>query len=86
MISFVKNRWTPSSLVDVEPDSDSLDVEADLVEIRGSMFPPPVGIFHAYTGPVIVEENIVSATVGASVFPGVKAVCVVSTSLTICTP
>lgn len=45
MISFVKNRWIPSSLVDVGPDSDSLDVEADLVEIRGSMFPPPVGIF-----------------------------------------
>ena len=85
MISFVKNRWIPSSLVDVGPDSDSLDVEADLVEIRGSMFPPPVGIFCAYTGPVIVG-NIVSATVGASVCPGVKAVCVVSTSITICTP
>lgn len=62
MISFVKNRWIPSSLVDVGPDSDSLDVEADLVEIRGSMFPPPVGIFCAYTGPVIVG-NIVSAAV-----------------------
>ena len=67
------------------PDSDSLDVEADRGEIRGSMFSPPVGIFYAYTGPVIVEENRVSATVGASVFPGVKAVCVISTSITVCT-
>ena len=85
MISFVENRWSPSSLVDVGPDSDSLDVEADLGEIRGSMFSPPVGIFYAYTGPVNVEENRVSATVGASVFPGVKAVCVISTSITVCT-
>ena len=85
MISFVENRWSPSSLVDVGPDSDSLDVEADLGEIRGSMFSPPVGIFYAYTGPVIVKKNRVSATVGASVFPGVKAVCVISTSITVCT-
>lgn len=54
MISLVEDRWLSSSVTDVGPDSDTLDVEADLVEIRESMFSPPGGVFWVYTGPVIV--------------------------------
>lgn len=81
VISLVENRCGS----DVGPNSDALDVEADLVEIKGNMFSPLVGVFWVYTCPVIVGENILSAAVGASVIPGVKVVCVVSASITVCT-
>lgn len=85
MVSLLENRWAASSVVDVGPDSGALDVEADLVEIKVSMCPSAVGVFWVQTRPVIVEESIVSATVGASVISGVKAVCVASASITVCT-
>lgn len=45
VVSLVEHRWAPSSVIDVGPDSDTLEVEVDLVEIKGSMFPPPVDVF-----------------------------------------
>lgn len=79
----MENKWAPSSVIDVGPGSDASDVEAGLVEIKGNMFSPPVGVFWVYTGPVILGEIIVPVIVGTSVIPGVKAVCVVSASLTV---
>lgn len=58
VISLVENRWTPSSFIDVGPDSDALNVEADLVEIKGNMFSPSMGVLGVYTGPVVIGENI----------------------------
>lgn len=84
-VTSVVNRWAPSSLIDVGPDSDALDVEADLVEIKENTFLPHVGVFWVYTGPETVGGSIFSAAVGASVIPGVKALYVVSASKTVCT-
>lgn len=59
-------------------------MEADLVEFKGSMFPPPVGVFWVYMGLGIMGGSRVSVAMGASVTPRVKAVCVVSASITGC--
>lgn len=85
VISLVENRWAPSSFIDVGPDSDALNVEGDLVKIKGNKFSPSVGVIWVYTGPVIIGENILSTTLDASMIPVVKAVCVVSASITVCT-
>lgn len=84
VVSLVENRWAPSPVIDVGPDSDALTVEAELVEFKGSVFPPPVGVFWVYTGPGVMGGSRVSAAVGASVTPRVKAACVVSASRTGC--
>lgn len=85
VVSLVENKWAPSPVMDVGSDSYALNVEADLVEFKESMFSPSVGVFWVYIGPGVVGGSIVSGTVGASVTPGVEAVCVVSASLTVCT-
>lgn len=79
------NNWAPSSLIVVGPDSDALNVKADLVEIKGNTFSPSVDVFLVYFDPVTVGESRLSSAVSASVIPGIKAVCVVSVSIFVCT-
>lgn len=85
LISLV-NRWAPSSLIIVGPDSDALDVKTDLVEKKRNTFSPSVDVFLVYSDPVTVGESILSSAAGASVIPGIKDVCVVvSISIFVCT-
>lgn len=68
----------------MRPDSYALYVEYDFIEVKGIMGSSLVGVFWVYTSPSMVGKSEVSANVGKSLVLGVKGICVLSVSITVC--